>query len=360
MSENSKKRMPLPIGKLDSEILKNAVFNNIKFRSSEVLTGAGVGEDCATVDFGEYECVLSTDPITAAVSDIGSLAIHITANDVASNGIRPLGIMLAIMLPVGTTVEDVEKIMSQAGETASELGIEIIGGHTEITEAVNTPVIVSTAVGKSEKGKSQTATKMKPGDAIIMTKYAGLEGTGIIASDLGEMLMKGVLSADSGEIIQFTEEEIREAKELFSHISVVEEGITAAEVGTAGMHDITEGGVLGAVWEMCQVSETGCRLWLEQIPVKSITKKISKVFDIDYLRLISSGCMLIVVPQHKVTSLLKELNGKGIKASWIGEIREKNEGLLLLDRKSTEPMSKAEGREILPPETDELYKAVNR
>ena len=139
----------LEIGKLDSKLLEKIVFENIKFKRKEVLKRSGIGEDCAVIDFGEYDCVMSTDPITAAVDQIGRLAIHISCNDIASNGIEPLGVMLAVMLPVGTTEEDIEEMMKQAGDAASELGVEIIGGHTEITPAVRQPVIVSTAIGRS-------------------------------------------------------------------------------------------------------------------------------------------------------------------------------------------------------------------
>lgn len=331
----------LKAGKLDSDLLKKIVFEKITYRNPEVLTRPGIGEDCAVVDFGEYECVMSTDPITAAVNEIGRLAIHITCNDIASNGIQPLGIMLAVMLPVGTTEEDISLMMQQAGQTAAELGVEIIGGHTEITSAVNTPVIVSTALGKARKGTSQQAKEMKPGDFIMMTKWAGIEGTGIIASDFGEQL-KGICSQD----------ELKEAKEMLSQVSVVKEGVVAGKVGTSGMHDITEGGVFGAVWEMCQISETGCELWLDKIPVKAVTKKICKHFDIDYLRLISSGCMLIIVSPKNKKLLEEEMKKANIEINCIGQIKERNFGIM----NSKEKNNKL--NEILPPESDELYKVV--
>lgn len=141
----------LKVGKLDSDVLQKIVIDKIKYKRPEVKTRAGIGEDCAVVDFGQYECVVSTDPITAAVSDIGRLAIHISCNDIASNGIEPLGITLAVMLPEGTTEKDVETIMAQAGAAAEAAGVEIIGGHTEVTKAVNQPVIVSTAFGRTQR-----------------------------------------------------------------------------------------------------------------------------------------------------------------------------------------------------------------
>lgn len=330
----------LKTGKLDSRLLEEIVFKNIKFKRPEVLTRPGIGEDCAVVDFGTYECVISTDPITAAVSEIGRLAVHVSCNDIASNGIEPLGIMLTVLLPEGITEEDVEMIMKQAGETSEELGVEIIGGHTEITPAVTKPVIVSTAIGRGEKWASQQAENMKPGDYILITKQAGLEGTGIIATDFkGELI--GLL----------TEDEFREAASMLRQVSVVKEGVIAGKIGTAGMHDITEGGVLGAVWEMCDIANTGAEVWIDKIPVAEVTKKICDHFDIDYLRLISSGSMMIMVHPEVKEQMVTALDEAGVPVACIGRIRDREEGVCMVieDEKIV----------IAPPVSDELYKVVS-
>lgn len=330
----------LKTGKLDSELLKKIVFGNITYRRPEVLTRPGIGEDCAVVDYGEYECVMSTDPITAAISDIGRLSVHISCNDIASNGVRPLGIMLAVMLPPGTTEEEIEEMMRQAGEAARELEVEIIGGHTEITPAVTKPVIVSTAIGRGPKGLSQNAADMKPGDFIMLTKYAGLEGTGIIACDFEKQLSQVL-----------TDAEIREAKSLLDRVSVVKEGVAAGQVGTHGMHDVTEGGILGAVWEMCKIAGTGAEVWPEQVPVKEVTKKICRHFDIDCLRLISSGCMVIIVPQDKKEDMEQAMKRAGVEASCIGVIKEAGDGICMKDGDRLV--------DIAPPASDELYKVAD-
>ena len=329
----------LKTGKLDSRLLEEIVFKNIKYKRPEVITRPGIGEDCAVVDFGAYECVLSTDPITAAVGEIGKLAVHISCNDIASNGIEPLGIMLTVMLPVGTTEEQVEEIMKQAGQVSEELGVEIIGGHTEITPAVTKPVIVSTAIGRGEKWSSQQAENMKPGDYILMTKQAGLEGTGIIAGDFKETL-KGFL----------TEGEFKEAAGMLEKVSVVKEGVLAGRIGTAGMHDVTEGGILGAVWEMCDIAKTGAEVWIDQIPVAEVTKKICDRFDIDYLRLISSGSMMIMVHPEVKERMENELRSAGIPVACIGRICEKEAGICM----------KIDNEKIViaPPASDELYRVV--
>ena len=330
----------LKTGKLDSKLLENIVFHNIKLKRPEVMTRPGIGEDCAVVDFGSYECVLSTDPITGAVGEIGRLAVHISCNDIASNGIEPLGIMLAVLLPEGTTEEQIEEMMKQAGQASEELGVEIIGGHTEITPAVMKPIIVSTAIGRGTKGSSQQAENMRPGDYILMTKQAGLEGTGIIAGDFKGMMTDFL-----------TDEELEEAFKMLDQVSVVKEGVIAGKIGTAGMHDITEGGVLGAVWEMCEIAGTGAEIWPDRIPVSEVTKKICNYFKIDYLRLISSGSMMIMARPDQKQQLEEELSKAGIPVACIGKIKERKDGVVMIEGNTRTA--------IAPPASDELYKVVS-
>ena len=351
--------MKLPTGKLDSDLLKKIVFDKIKYRDDSVKVRPGIGEDCAVVDFGEWDCVMSTDPISAAVKDIGRLCIHITCNDIASNGAKPLGIMLAVMLPVGTCPEDIEYIMEQAADTAAELKVEIIGGHTEITPAVKQPVIVSTAIGKSLAGTLQTGNDMVPGDYIMMTKSCGLEGAGIAAADYGEELLS--LKDDNGKAI-FDPEEIARAESFIDRVSVVREGVAAGRVGTHGMHDITEGGILGAVWEMCQISGTGAEIWEGDIPMEPETRKICDHFGLDPLRLISSGSMVIIAGQDKKDEMIRALENENIPVSVIGRVKEEKEGVYLVRRVPT-CGQEGEGRirtTIDPPGTDEIYKIVER
>ena len=326
-------------GKLDSDLLEKIVFQHITYKRPEVLVRPGIGEDCAVMDFGEYECVMSTDPITGAIEEIGRLAVHISCNDIASNGVQPIVLLLAVMLPEGTTEEQIEKIMRQAGEAAASLEVEIIGGHTEITAAVKQPIVVSTAIGRAVKGASQKAEDMQPGDFILLTKEAGLEGTGIICCDCADKL-KGVL----------TPEEIAEGCELLNHVNVVKEGVAAGKVGTAGMHDVTEGGILGAVWEMCHISHLGAELWLEAIPVSELTKKVCGHFGINWMRLISSGCMMIMVHPEQKEEVIKAIEEEGVSVACIGRVREEAYGRQLI--------AGGKAEEITPPVSDELYKVV--
>ncbi|MCG8539015.1 MAG: AIR synthase family protein [Clostridia bacterium] len=327
----------MKVGKLNSQLLERIVFNNIKLRREEVMVRPSVGEDCAVVDFGEYALVMSTDPITGAASQVGRLAVHINCNDIASNGIEPLGLMLTILAPKGTREIEIDEIMKQAGTEASKLNVEIIGGHTEITEAVNKIVISATAIGRQLKSKVIKSSGASIGDKIIMTKTAGLEGTGIIAHDLEDKLNS-----------TFSREIIENAKKMVEDISVVKEGIIGGNIGATSMHDITEGGILGAMWEVCQASKVGCNIYKEKISIARETIEICEFLNIDPLRLISSGSMLITINPQKEEMLMKELIKNGVKGSVIGEVTKK--GRFLIDN--------SKKIEIKEPESDELYKVI--
>lgn len=329
----------MEIGKLSNELLKKIVLNNIKNKRKEVLVRAAIGEDNAIIDFGDEVCVMSTDPITGTTMDIGRLAVYISCNDVSSSGAEPIGVLLTVLLPPTITEEEIETIMKEASEASKELNVEIIGGHTEITDAVNRVVISTTVIGKQKKTNMLDSSRVKLGDRILMTKYAAIEGTSIIARELKKYL---------GE--RMDEEKLNEALNMNRMISVIKEGIIGGEVGVSYMHDITEGGVLGAVWEASLAVGKGVKIYEEKIPMKEVTREIAKILNINPYRLISSGSMLVIADSNKAEILKKRLNEEGILITEIGEIIE--DGILMQRGEEIE--------EIAPPGSDELYKALSR
>ena len=326
-------------GKLPNDLLEEKVFKYIKHTREEILTGASVGEDNALVDFGEEVAVLSTDPITGAVKDIGRLAIEISVNDVSTSGGEALGVLMTILAPRGTSYEDIELIMKDAGETAERLDVEIMGGHTEITDAVNKVVISTTVIGKIKKKDILKIEEIKKGDKVLITKSIGIEGTSILLNDY-ENFFKGKME----------DKMIEEGKRYGEKISVKEEGRLGGLLHVNYMHDITEGGLLGAVWEAHRAIKMGIEIYEKQIPITPITKEMSKLIDINPLRLISSGSMFIIGKGSTIEKLSYELKEKGISSSIIGEVVE--EGVYIERNERLE--------EIAPPKADELYAAIER
>lgn len=322
------------VGKVPNDILKSLILDKIVKKRKEVLVAPKIGEDCCAVDFGENACVISSDPITGAINEVGRLAVHISCNDVASCGVEPIGLLVTILAPEGTTERELGAVMEQINETANSLNVDIIGGHTEITNAVNRFVLVTTAIGKAQKENLITTSGAKHGDSIILTKTAGLEGTAIIAHDKEDELMA-----------QFGVEFVKSAKRFVDLISVVKEGKIAGEFGVNSMHDVTEGGVLGALWEMAEASEVGITINKKDIPITVETQKICEHYKLNPLKLISSGCMLITCKNGD--NLVDILQKNDIEACIIGKITELKDKKLITE----------EGVEdIKQPDVDELFK----
>ena len=327
----------MEIGKVPNDVLEKIVFSNIKNKRKEVLVDAGVGKDCAVIDYGEYACIVSTDPITGASKNLGSLAINVSCNDIASSGAEPIGALMTILIPPSATEEDLECIMRQAGEEAEKLNIEIVGGHTEVTDAVNKIIISTTVIGKQLTKDVIDPKNVNIGDKIIITKTAGIEGTAIIAHELYEKL--------EGKV---SKELLEDAKALSEKISVLKEGLIGGKVGANYMHDITEGGVLGAIWEASCATGKGVLVHKDLIPVERATFEISKVLNIDPYRLISSGSMLMIISGENLETLSTELKNEDIDFAVIGEVVESGTKIVI----------DGERTNIDPPGGDELYKVV--
>lgn len=325
------------LGKISETALKRSVLNQIGHRRGEVLVGPAVGEDCSILSVEEDEVlVLSTDPITGTVKDIGTLAVNITANDIASNGSEVIGIMLTILLPDGTPESELRDIMKDIEAECKRMNIEVIGGHTEVTKAVNQPIVTVTGVGKMKRGEIIKTAGVKPGQEIVMTKWAGLEGTAIIAAAREtELKAKYPLSF------------IENAKELIGYLSVVPEAMVARAEGVTSMHDVTEGGIFGALWEIGAASKVGLEVDLKKIQIKQETVEICEFYDLNPYMLISSGCMLMIT--DKANQLVDRLNTAGIAAAVIGRITQGNDRIII---------NEEERRYLEPPKSDELYKVM--
>src|SRR5687767_7817988 len=170
-------------GKLPPALLRRLVFGRLGARRPETLVRAAYGEDSAVLDLGDDLVVLSSDPITTAGARAGWLGVHVACNDVAANGAAPVAVLLTILVPEGAPASTVGTVMRDAHRAARELGVEIVGGHTEVTPGLPRLLLALTAVGRAPRGRHLTSAGARPGDALLLTKAAGLEGTAVLAHD---------------------------------------------------------------------------------------------------------------------------------------------------------------------------------
>lgn len=324
-------------GKLSNDDLSKQIIEKLKHQRQDILIGPGVGEDCAAIAFGDLACVLTTDPITGATENLGELAVQISCNDIASSGLEPVAILMTLLLPLDAPEDAPSVIMADAKRVADQLGVAIIGGHTEFTSAVTRTVVSVTAVGKGPITQLSATSGAKAGDLLVMSKWAGLEGTAIICAELSEVLLKkGV-----------TSEAIESGKAMLDHLSVLPEGKLAANFKVHSMHDVTEGGIYGAAWEMAEAAGLGLMIEESRIPIKPVTASIGCALNIEPMRLISSGVMMMAFDPADYEAFKAAAAVQGLEVAVIGELTHSKDKWI----KRGEEMIP-----LLPPDKDELYR----
>jgi hydrogenase expression/formation protein HypE len=276
-----------------------------------VLVGPGCGLDAAVVAVGRRRLILKADPVTFTARQVGWYAVQVNANDVAVMGGRPAWFQPTILLPPGTRTSEVMTIVREIDRACRALGVAVTGGHTEVTDAVTRPVVAGDMHGLLVAARIITAGGAHPGDRLLLTKAAGIEGTAILAQERASELTNA-LSATL----------VRSAQRLRRRpgISVVMEAVIAARHGASAMHDPTEGGVRAALHEMAFASRVRLDVDLDRIPIYPQTARICRHYAIDPLGLIGSGALLVALPPPRASGLLQAWARKGIIGHVIGSV----------------------------------------
>jgi hydrogenase expression/formation protein HypE len=329
-------------GKVPPEILQSIVFSKLGRSDADVILGPELGEDAAVIKIGNQVVVAATDPITGSVEDVGWLAVHVNANDIATFGISPRWFLASIILPPGCTPDQLGAIMNQIDTAAKELDIAVTGGHSEVSESVSQPIVVGFMMGIAPIDKYVTSSGAKPGDALIVTKTVGIEGTSILATE-GRLYLSEKISEDV----------LEQGQQLRNSISVVKEGVTAFQTGLIhAMHDPTEGGLANGVHELCDASGVGCVLENDLIPLNDATRQICEYLQINPLELISSGSMLMSCESKHASQVIQELSAVDIAAVTIGTLNSDSTHRKIIIDGSTHDLQR--------PATDALWSALKK
>jgi hydrogenase expression/formation protein HypE len=308
-------------GKIPVDVLRSTFLKLTGSASESIETPPRAGLDFAALKVDGRYLIVSADPVTGVVENIGRYAISVSANDVATCGSRPQFAESVVLLPEGAGVGLARKIATQMHHEAKRLGISIVGGHTEVTPGLKRPIVAVTAFSFVDEYVS--SCDAKEGDTIMMTKTAGLEGTAVLSG----------------------------SSRALASISVVEEAVAAYGTGQVhAMHDCTEGGVLGAVFEMSLAAGLGFELEERWVPVSPLTRALCRRLNIDPLKLIGSGALLLSVARGGEEAVAESLSHI-CKATVIGTFTKGGRHLIDLNG----------GRVKVPsaPE-DELWGALRR
>jgi hydrogenase expression/formation protein HypE len=307
----------LPAGKLRPETLAKLLRHTSQ--APEVLVGAAVGEDAAVIEQGDQYLVVTTDPITFATERCGWYSVLVNANDIAACGGTPRYYSTVIVLPEGKTcLTDVEALFAEIENACREIGVLWVGGHTEVSSAVNTVLVVGQMIGEVTPEHLCRSSDAQVGDFIVLVKSAAIEATAIIAIEKA-----AEVAASHGEAI------LKKSQNFLQEpgISVIQEAALARNFPVNAMHDPTEGGVITGIREICMASKCGGLVKAKAIPILPETAALCQQFGLDPLGAISSGALLLTLPAGAAPDLMDEYSKKGIQAVVIGAIALPDAGL---------------------------------
>ncbi|NLE45820.1 MAG: hydrogenase expression protein [Chloroflexi bacterium] len=305
--------MPYPLGKLPADHLIQLLTRHAP-RDDRVIVGPGIGRDAAVISFGDRYLVAKSDPVTFVTSDVGWYAVHVNANDIACMGATARWFLATLLLPEARTeAAEVDEIFRQITDACADLGIELVGGHTEITHGLDHPLVVGSMLGEVAPEDLVYPGDARPGDVLILTKGIAVEGTAIIARERSAAL-DGLDEAFLARCREFLHD---------PGISVVRDAAIATSAGKVhAMHDPTEGGLATGLRELAQAAGYGLEVQESDIPILPETQLLCERLKLDPLGLIASGSLLMAVAPDDSEAIQGALTSAGIASARIGRIVE--------------------------------------
>lgn len=300
-------------GKLPNRFLRYLLRRYTAGRDKDILISPGVGIDCAVFKVSDKIIFAKTDPITLTSKDLGFYLVNISVNDISVMGGIPSHLLTVLLFPEGTNFSEIEYVFSQISDECKRFGIKWIGGHTEIVSGIKNPVAVGFLTGRKIKKLKQK--KIKEGDRIFLVKEIGIEGASIIARERYDELKRYV----SERYLEKVKNSIRKPG-----ISIFNEAkILWKDFDIKYMHDPTEGGISTALYEMAEANNTGLLIYPEKLKFYPPAIKFCKIFNIDPLGIISSGCITGIIEKDEENKLVKFWEKRKIRIEIIGEVIDK-------------------------------------
>lgn len=306
----------MKIGKVPENVLKRSVLRQIQTKREEIICGAGIGEDCAVFSFDCREmmtCMQTAAVAAASAVSMGQLIRRCT-NNLAAAGAEPVGIMIALTLPPETEEAEIKALMAEASACCKELNIQIAGGQTCISSAVREPVAAVTGYGRPfDREKSRP---VRAGQDIVISKWIGLEGTAILAGRYRDKLLQ-----------RYPAYFVEEAAGFDRFLSVIPEAATAVKSGVCMMHDASEGGIFGALWELAERAGVGLTIDLKKLPLRQETVEVCECCEANPYELLSGGALLMVTEDGP--GLAEALKAENIPAAVVGRVTDSNNRMIV-------------------------------
>ncbi len=340
------------IGKVSPDVFASLIYPRLGHPRPEVLVGPRNGVDVAIVDLGGDRVLATTCDPVFVVPQFGFrraawFAVHILASDAAMSGLAPAYMAIDLNLPLAITEDELTELWDGIHQTCADLGIAIVSGHTARYEGCAYPMVGGATVMAVGKRESYVTSNMaRPGDVLICTKGAAIEATALFGVTFPDALVARIGADLAGQ-----------AARLFEQMTVVEEARIAVaygvrDEGITTLHDATEGGVIGGIFEIAQASGVGVRFDEQAVPIRPEVEAVCGLVGIDPLTAISEGTLLATVRPEHADGVLARLRQAGTVASVIGEIVTIDRGMVHLSEHGERP--------LVHPRVDSFWAAYGR
>ena len=316
------KKVELPkLGKIHPDFFNQHIYHKLGASDASVLVKPQNGVDFGVVDLGDQVMVLSTDPFFIAkelgIEKAAWFAVHIIASDVAVSGIRPRYLAIDLNLPPQISEDELVRLWDAVHKECRRLGISVVTGHTARYAGCNYPMVGGATMFGLGKKKELINPCAKVGDVIIISKGPAIETTGLMAAYFPELL-----EAKYGNSF------LKRAQNVFYQMSTVKDASIASSIGgLTAMHDATECGVWGGLFEIAQHSRVGMHIDLNKIILQEEVLLVCSYFGIDPYKSISEGTLLATANNRKAKFIVSALEASGIPASIVGEVTSQNKGM---------------------------------
>lgn len=341
-------------GKIPENVLKRAVLRQIGIRNGINGSGAGIGNDCAIFPFSgtdweqagmspaeagvpalcTQEAVLAWKEAPGIGDVFMTMAelIQKCANNLAAGGACPAAVMIALFVPESAEEADVRVWMAEAAQKCTELSIKIIGGQTRTVSAAICPMAVVTGYGIASAGHCVIG-RAEPGQDVVVSKWIGLQGTAVLVRRHKERLLQ-----------RYPAYLVKEAEGFGRYLSVLPEAEIALQHGVSAMHDASEGGIFGALWELAEGSDVGLQIDMRKLPLRQETVEVCESCNVNPYELMSGGCLVMTAEDGP--SLKAALEAAYIPAAVVGKVTAGKERIL---------RNRDEIRYMNRPERDGIY-----
>jgi hydrogenase expression/formation protein HypE len=337
------------IGKFPLDLIEKMVYHRLGAKNAEVLVGPGHGRDSAVIQLRANQVLVATaDPLSVipalGLKDSAYISVHLLASDLATCGFPPRFLMVNLSLPPRMSNEEFEEYWICIHRECKKLGIAIVGGHTGRYVGSDYTVVGGGVMMTLAPDKKYLASNMsRPGDLLMMTKGTAIATTAILSRVFPETVRK-----------EYGTSFLKRAQLYLRKFSVVEDALTAASVGlrdkgVTAMHDVTEGGLMGALYELSEASNVGMEIELSDVIVTEEAKRVCDLFSLSPYSTLSEGTLIMSVKPKKARRVLETLELKGIKSAVIGKVTEGKDGRWIVSEGGRKPLEK--------PTSDPYWKA---